>query len=454
MSSEAQFSAIGTKTQTHDGQKTAFKILLAISFCHLLNDTVQSLIPATYPMLKNTFHLDFGQVGLIALTLQVTASLLQPLVGLYTDRRPQPYSLAVGMGFTLVGLLVLSLAPSYGTVLAAAALMGIGSAVFHPESSRVARMASGGQHGMAQSLFQVGGNAGTSLGPLLAAFVLTKGQSSIAWFSFVALAGIVLLSSIGTWARKNGLGQPRVVSFDPTGPVSAPALTRQAVLPARKIALCLTVLVALMFSKFFYLASIISYFTFYLMHRFHLSVQSAQIHLFIFLGAVAAGTIIGGPVGDKIGRKYVIWCSILGVLPFTLILPYASLLWTSILSVFIGLILASAFSAILVYAQELLPGRIGAVSGLFFGFAFGLGGIGAALLGRLADYTSIDFVYHVCSFLPVIGLLTAFLPNLEPPRRKQSGALQAAPSLVSNLAEASTKPLGDMHPSANTKISS
>jgi MFS transporter, FSR family, fosmidomycin resistance protein len=454
MSSEAQFSAIGTKTQTHEGQKTTFKILLAISFCHLLNDTVQSLIPATYPMLKNTFHLDFGQVGLIALTLQVTASLLQPLVGLYTDRRPQPYSLAVGMGFTLVGLLVLSLAPSYGTVLAAAALMGIGSAVFHPESSRVARMASGGQHGMAQSLFQVGGNAGTSLGPLLAAFVLTKGQSSIAWFSFVALAGIVLLSSIGTWARKNGLGQPRVVSFDPTGPVSALASERHAVLPDKKIAISLAVLVALMFSKFFYLASIISYFTFYLMHRFHLSVQSAQIHLFIFLGAVAAGTIIGGPVGDKIGRKYVIWCSILGVLPFTLILPYASLLWTSILSVFIGLILASAFSAILVYAQELLPGRIGAVSGLFFGFAFGLGGIGAALLGRLADYTSIDFVYHVCSFLPVIGLLTAFLPNLEPPRRKQSGALQAAPSLVSNLAEASTKPLSDTHPSANTKISS
>ena len=400
MSSEANFAAIGAETQTHEGQKTAFKILLAISFCHLLNDTVQSLIPAIYPMLKNSFHLDFGQVGLIALTLQVTASLLQPLVGLYTDRRPQPYSLAVGMGFTLVGLLVLSLAPSYATVLVAAALMGIGSAVFHPESSRVARMASGGQHGMAQSLFQVGGNAGTSLGPLLAAFVLTKGQSRIAWFSFAALVGIVFLGNIGAWARRNGLGQPKVVSIDPARLASLAASEPHVALPAKKVALCLAVLVALMFSKFFYLSSIISYFIFYLMHRFHLSVQSAQIHLFIFLGAVAAGTFIGGPVGDKIGRKYVIWCSILGVLPFTLILPYANLFWTTLLSVVIGLILASAFSAILVYAQELLPGRTGAVSGLFFGFAFGMGGVGAALLGKLADFTSIDFVYHVCAFLP------------------------------------------------------
>ena len=428
MSTEANFAAIGAEPQTHEGQKTAFKILLAISFCHLLNDTVQSLIPAVYPMLKNSFHLDFGQVGLIALTLQVTASLLQPLVGLYTDRRPQPYSLAVGMGFTLVGLLALSLAPSYATVLLAAALMGIGSAVFHPESSRVAHMASGGQHGMAQSLFQVGGNAGSSLGPLLAAFVLTKGQSSIAWFSFVALVGIVFLANIGAWARRNGLGQPKVISIDPARVASLAASPRHVALPPKKVALCLAVLLALMFSKFFYLASIISYFTFYLMHRFHLSVQSAQIHLFIFLAAVAAGTIIGGPVGDKIGRKYVIWCSILGVLPFTLVLPYANLFWTTILSVAIGLILASAFSAILVYGQELLPGRIGAVSGLFFGFAFGMGGVGAALLGKLADFTSIDFVYHVCAFLPVIGLLTAFLPNFEPPRKKHSGA---APAVLS-----------------------
>lgn len=390
------------------------KILLTISFCHLLNDTIQSLLPAIYPILKTSFHLDFGQVGLIALTSLVTASLLQPLVGHYTDRRQRPYSLAVGMGITLIGLLLLSRAPNYRTVLISAALVGVGSSVFHPESSRVARMASGGQHGMAQSLFQVGGNAGSALGPLLAAFVLTRGQSSIVWFSFVALLGIVLLARIGTWAKRTRANQPNYQTVHPDGEVPMPAPARHPVLPGKKIVFCMGILVALMFSKYFYLASLMSYYTFYLMYKFHVSLQSAQLHLFAFLAAVAAGTIIGGPVGDRVGRKYVIWCSILGVLPFTLVLPYANLIWTSILSVVIGLILASAFSAILVYAQELLPGRVGMISGLFFGFAFGMGGVGSALLGKLADFTSIDFVYHVCSFLPVIGLLTALLPNIEP----------------------------------------
>ncbi len=386
-------------------QKTAFPILAAISFCHLLNDMVQSLIPAIYPLLKNAFHLDFGQIGLITLTGQMTASLLQPLVGLYTDRRPKPYSLTVGMGFTLVGLIILSMAPTFGKILVGVGLVGVGSAVFHPESSRVARMASGGQHGLAQSLFQVGGNAGSAIGPLLAAFlVLPRGQYSIAWFSLAAFLAIVLLAKVGAWAKRSTSAKAKS---------GASHTDRHPLLPSRKVAVSIAVLAALVFSKYFYLASLVSYYTFYLINKFHVSVRSSQIHLFIFLGAVAAGTIIGGPIGDRIGRKYVIWCSILGVLPFTLVLPYASLFWTTILSVVIGLILASAFSAILVYAQELIPGRIGMISGLFFGLAFGMGGVGAALLGRLADRTSINFVYHVCSFLPLIGLLTGFLPNLE-----------------------------------------
>jgi FSR family fosmidomycin resistance protein-like MFS transporter len=418
MASDANLTAIRAAAPADAGEKTVFKILLIISFCHLLNDTVQSVIPAIYPLLKNTFHLDFGQVGLIALTLQLTASILQPLVGLYTDRRPQPYSLAIGMGITLIGVLAFAVAPSFGTILAAAALVGIGSAVFHPESSRVARMASGGQHGMAQSLFQVGGNAGTALGPLLAAFVLTKGQSSLAWFSFLAFFAIVLLVNIGSWTRHHKTQATKTIVLDAAGLASMPSGHPHATLSTGKITLSLGILVALMFSKFFYLASLISYYTFYLMGKFHVSLQSAQLHLFVFLGAVAAGTIIGGPVGDKIGRKYVIWASILGVLPFTLLLPYSNLFWSSVLSVIIGLILASAFSAILVYAQELLPGRVGAVSGLFFGFAFGMGGIGAALLGKLVDFTSLNFVYQLCSFLPAIGILTAFLPNLEPPRMR------------------------------------
>jgi FSR family fosmidomycin resistance protein-like MFS transporter len=397
--------------------QAVFNILLAISFCHLLNDTIQSVLPAIYPMLKASFHLDFGQVGLIALTLQLTASLLQPLVGLHTDKHPQPYSLAIGMGITLIGLLALSMAPTYATVLVAAGTVGIGSAVFHPESSRIARMASGGQHGMAQSLFQVGGNAGSALGPLLAAFVLTKGQSSIAWFSFLALAGIMILTFIGTWAKNRRAAKAALktsVGADSGAATDSSHSTHYAAMPSAKIAVSMAILIALMFSKFFYLASINSYFTFYLMSKFHLSVQSAQLHLFIFLGAVAAGTIAGGPIGDRIGRKYVIWGSILGVLPFTLLLPYVNLLWTTVLSVIIGMILASAFSAILVYAQELVPGRVGMISGLFFGFAFGMGGVGAALLGKLADLTSLTFVYHICAFLPAIGILTAFLPDLEP----------------------------------------
>jgi FSR family fosmidomycin resistance protein-like MFS transporter len=344
------------------------------------------------------------------LTLQLTASLLQPLIGLYTDRRPTPYSLPVGTGFTLIGLLVLSIAPSYPAILIAVALVGIGSSVFHPESSRVARMASGGQHGLAQSLFQVGGNVGTSLGPLLAAYVvLPAGQRSIAWISIGALVAIFVLARVSAWSKQNRkvLKKSPAKSGDPASRLSS-----------RRITVALAVLIALMFSKFVYLSSLSSYYTFYLISRFHLSVLSAQVHLFVFLGAVAAGTIIGGPVGDRIGRKHVIWCSILGVLPFTLALPYANLFWTGVLTVIIGMILASAFSAIVVYAQELVPGRVGAISGLFFGLAFGLGGIGAAFLGRLADSTSIEFVYRVCAFLPALGLLTALLPNVEPARRR------------------------------------
>jgi MFS transporter, FSR family, fosmidomycin resistance protein len=422
MASETKFTAIPVSAQADTVEKTAFKILLAISFCHLLNDTVQSLLPAIYPLLKSTFHLNLGQIGIIAFTSQLTASILQPIVGLYTDRRPQPYSLAIGMGVTLIGLLAFSMAPSYGTILAAAALVGIGSAIFHPESSRIARMASGGQHGTAQSFFQVGGNAGTALGPLMALAVI-KGQSSIAWFSLLALLAIVLLTNIGSWAKLHKSYQPKPIAVDEEQLTSKHAAGHAPAPSTKKVALALAVLVALMFSKFFYLASLMSYYTFYLMNKFNVSVKDAQFHLFIFLGAVAAGTFIGGPVGDKIGRKFVIWCSILGVLPFTLVLPYVNLFWTTVLSVFIGLILASAFSAILVYAQELMPGRIGAVSGLFFGFAFGLGGIGAALLGKLADLTSLTFVYHICAFLPAVGILTAFLPHLDPAKTKTSAPL-------------------------------
>ena len=382
-------------------------MLAAISFSHLLNDTVQSLVPAIYPLLKSAFALTFAQVGLMTLTLQLTASLLQPVVGLYTDRRPTPYSLVIGMGFSLVGLLLLAGAPTFPALIVAAALMGIGSSVFHPESSRVARMASGGRHGLAQSLFQVGGNLGSSFGPLLGAFLVApRGQSSIAWCSLLALVAMIVLWRIGGWYRdQHATASPTTSGHG-----------RQAAEPgmsSRRVGWSIAILGALIFSKYFYLAGLNSYYTFYLMTRFHVSVRTAQIDLFVFLAAVAAGTILGGPVGDRFGRKYVIWGSILGVLPFTLVLPYANLFWTPILSVLIGLILASAFSAIVVYAQELVPGRVGMISGVFFGFAFGMAGLGAAVLGELADRVGIESVYRLCAFLPLIGVLAAFLPDVK-----------------------------------------
>jgi FSR family fosmidomycin resistance protein-like MFS transporter len=383
----------------------AFAVLAAISFCHLLNDMMQALLPAMYPMLKAGFGLDFGQIGLITLSFQLTASLLQPVIGHYTDHRPRPYSLMIGMGFTLVGLLCLSVTRSYSGLLLAAGLVGLGSAVFHPESSRVARMASGGRHGLAQSLFQVGGNTGSAIGPLVAAFVvLPRGQGSVAWFSVAAVVAIVVLWKVGGWYQRHRAVMAAAHAASGRG---------HPTLPPARVRAALALLIVLIFSKFIYLTSITSYYTFYLIHHFGVSVQGAQLHLFAFLGAVAAGTIIGGPVGDRVGRKLVIWCSILGVLPFTLALPYVSLFWTGVLSVLIGLILASAFSAILVYAQELVPGRVGMISGLFFGVAFGVAGIGAAVLGNLADHTSIEFVYRLCSYLPALGLLTAWLPDIE-----------------------------------------
>jgi FSR family fosmidomycin resistance protein-like MFS transporter len=381
-----------------------FRVLTAVSFCHLLNDMVQSLLPSIYPILKSSFALDFGQIGLITLTNQITASLLQPFIGHYTDRKPMPYSLPIGMTVTLTGLILVAVAHNFSLLLLAASLIGVGSAVFHPESSRVARMASGGQHGMAQSFFQVGGNTGSAIGPLLAAFiVLPRGQSGVGWFSPAALLGIVVLMWVSNWYKGRQKLQGKTARHEES----------VIALPRKKVISAIAVLVALIFSKYFYLASITSYYTFYLISRFHVSVQSSQLHLFVFLGAVAAGTLIGGPVGDRVGRKLVIWCSILGVLPFTLLLPYANLFWTGVLSVVIGFVIASAFSAILVYAQDLVPGRVGMISGLFFGFAFGLGGIGAAVLGELADVTNIVFVYKVCAYLPAIGLLTGLLPNLE-----------------------------------------
>ncbi|MDQ0391762.1 MFS transporter [Labrys monachus] len=388
--------------------RTAYSILIAISVSHCLNDTIQSLIPAIYPMLRDNFALSYSQIGLITLAFQLTASLLQPVVGLYTDHRPQPYSLTIGMGFSLVGLIMLAFAPSYYLVLLAAMLVGTGSSVFHPESSRVARMASGGKTGLAQSVFQVGGNLGSSIGPLLAAFiVLPFGQHSIAAFSAVALLAMFILWNVGNWyaAYRRNIA---------SGHKSRLATTVNTLSQTRVI-VSLVILLALIFSKFFYMASMSSYYTFYLISKFGLSQQEAQVHLFVFLFAVAAGTLIGGPIGDRIGRKYVIWVSILGVLPFTLALPYANLTWTTVLAVIIGFILSSAFSAIIVFAQELVPGKTGMVAGLFFGFAFGMGGLGAAALGVLADWTSIEFVYKVCSFLPMIGLLTLFLPNIERP---------------------------------------
>ena len=389
---------------------TTFAILISLSICHLLNDMNQSLVPALYPILKQSYGLDFGQIGLITLAFQLTASLLQPVVGIVTDRRPQPFSLPVAMACSLGGLLLLSVAHSYPMILLAAAMVGIGSSVFHPESSRVARMASGGRYGFAQSLFQLGGSTGSSIGPLLAAFIVVpRGQGSIAWFSGAALLAMALLTNVSFWYASHPAMQAR------RGNRAVPAPQRSALSRSRVI-WAFTILLVLLFSKNVYTSSLSSYFTFYLIERFGVSVQNAQLHLFAFLGAVALGTFVGGPIGDRIGRKPVIWVSILGAFPFALMLPYASLMWTGVLSVAIGLILASAFSAILVYAQELLPGRVGMVAGMVFGFSFGLGGLGAAALGHIADSTGIEAVYRVCSFLPLIGLLTAFLPDIEKKR--------------------------------------
>ena len=391
-------------------EATAFSVILALSFSHFLNDMMQSLVPALYPMLKDAYGLTFAQIGVITLTMQIVSSVLQPAVGHFADRRPRPYSLAIGMGATLVGLLLLAYAGSYPALLVAATLVGAGSAVFHPEASRVARMASGGRHGLAQSLFQVGGNVGSSLGPILAAFIVVpKGQGSIAWFSAAALLAMAVLVGVGNWHwREKAAPPPRARGPHAAAPVA---------LPRGRVAWSLAILLALVFSKSFYQTSLGNYYTFYLISKFGLSIGAAQVYLFVFLAAVAVGTLIGGPVGDKIGRKSVIWGSILGVIPFTLALPYVGLAWTAVLTVVIGLTLASASSAIIVYAIDLVPGKVGTIAGLFFGLSFGLAGVGAALLGRLADITGIDFVYKICAFLPLIGLLTVFLPELHRPAR-------------------------------------
>jgi MFS transporter, FSR family, fosmidomycin resistance protein len=384
-------------------ERTIFEVLGAISFSHFLNDMMQSLMLAIYPLFKSEFHLSFAQIGLITLTWQFTASLLQPMVGYFTDRRPQPYSLAAGMACTFGGLLLLSQATTFPLVLAAAALVGTGSSIFHPESSRVARMASGGRHGLAQSIFQVGGNTGSAVGPLLAAwFVLPHGQRSIAWVSLAALLAMIVLTGVGRWYQHQHRRPKKATAAAPPP------------LPRKRVAQTLAVLVSLIFSKFFYLASINSYLIFYLMHRFGIGTAQAQYHLFFFLGSVAAGTLLGGPIGDRIGRRQVIWVSILGIAPFTLALPYVGLEASAVLTMIIGFMLSSAFPAMIVYAQELIPGKIGTISGLFFGLAFGLAGVGAAVLGQVADLWGIVALYKLCSFLPLIGLLAVFLPDLHP----------------------------------------
>jgi FSR family fosmidomycin resistance protein-like MFS transporter len=386
-------------------QKTVFGVLFAISISHLLNDMLQSIIPSVYPLLKQNFHLNFTQIGLITFTFQITASLLQPIVGTFTDRKPRPYSLPIGMGLTLAGVILLSRAASFAGLLCAVGIMGIGSSIFHPESSRLARLASGGKKGMAQSIFQLGGNAGSAIGPLLVALiVVSNGQHYIIWFTLAALLGIIILSKVSQWYKAH-------LSMRAANPVQKEEV--HATLSKAKVSISIVVLLLLIFSKFFYLSSMTNYFTFFLIGKFHVSIQQSQLYLFVFLASIAAGTLIGGYLGDRFGRKYVIWFSILGVAPFTLLLPYADLSWTIFLSVIIGLILSSAFSAIVVYGQELMPGKVGMVSGLFFGLAFGMGGLGSAFLGQLADHTSITYVFKVCAFLPLIGIITGFLPNIE-----------------------------------------
>jgi FSR family fosmidomycin resistance protein-like MFS transporter len=408
-----------TSAQGRPRELTAFAVLAAVSLSHLLNDTIQALLPAIYPLLKATFNLTFAQIGMMTLALMLTASVLQPVVGWYTDHRPTPYSLVLAMVFSFLGLLLLAFASSYWMLLGAAGLVGLGSSVFHPESSRIARMASGGRHGLAQSLFQVGGNAGSSVGPLVAAFLVAPyGQRAVVWCSLVAVAGMLVAVRVGRWYASQQQHPSFIAAH--RSRVYGTSLTSARIVGA------LTVLGALIFSKYFYLASLSSYYTFYLMTRFGVSVRSAQVHLFIFLASVAAGTLLGGPIGDRFGRKHVIWGSIFGVLPFTLLLPYVGLFWTTALTVVIGLTLASAFSAIVVYAQELVPGRVGLISGVFFGFAFGMGGLGAAALGALADRIGIEAVYRLCAFLPAIGLLTAFLPDVDSPAARKRLATAAA----------------------------
>ena len=386
---------------------TSYRILGFISSAHFINDMMQSLILAMYPILKGEFSLSFSQIGLISLTYQMTASILQPVIGWATDLRPQRHSLPAAMCSTFTGLIVLALAPNFATVLVAAALVGLGSAIFHPESSRIARLASGGQHGLAQSVFQVGGNTGSALGPLLAAAVIAPyGQRSVAWFGIAALIGAVILTSVSRWYATHHLAAAKRAKAAVASPYAR-----------RTVVSAVGILLVLIFSKYFYIAGLSSFYTFYLINKFGLSVQAAQIHLFYFLLASAAGTVLGGPVGDRIGRKPVIWASILGVAPFALMLPHADLFWTTALTVIIGLVLSSAFSAILVYAQELIPGKVGMVSGLFFGFAFGMGGLGAALLGLWADHTSIDFVYQAIAYLPLLGMVAAFLPGKRVPSK-------------------------------------
>ena len=399
---------VETANQRSADEQAVMAILFALCFSHLVNDTIQSLVPSVYPILKTSFGLDFGQIGLITLAFQLTASFLQPVVGFVTDKRPAPYSLAVGMAFSLCGLILLSRAPNFGIILLSAALIGVGSSIFHPEASRIARAASGGRHGFAQSLFQVGGYAGAAFGPLLAAFIVVPhGQHSIAWFASIAFVGIVTLATIGRWYAARLMATIGGGRRD----IETSGLSR------RKIGVAVAILLTLIFSKFVYMASISSYFTFYLIQRFGVSVQTAQIFLFAFLAATAVGTFFGGPIGDRFGRRTIIWGSILGVLPLTLAMPYLNLPATGVVAVLIGLILSSAFPAIIVFAQELMPARIGTVTGLFFGFAFGMGGLGAAALGALADHTSITFVYEITAFLPAIGLLAWFLPRLETRRR-------------------------------------
>ena len=391
-------------------QKTIYTILFTISFTHLINDLIQSVIPSLYPLIKQNFNLSYAQIGLITLTYQLTASILQPFVGNYTDKKPKPFSLALGMSCTTIGLISLAFSSSFTQLLFSVSLIGLGSSIFHPESSRVAHMASGGKKGLAQSIFQLGGNAGSAIGPLLAAIiVIPYGQSNILWFTILGLMGFFILTKVGKW-----YGEHLYLKKQTTKPIHDGSLK----LSKGRITSALVILLVLIFSKYFYMASLTSYLTFFLIEKFHVSVQQSQMYLFIFLAAIALGTIIGGPLGDRFGRKYIIWISILGAAPFTLLLPHVSLFWTAILSVFIGVIIASAFSAILVYATDLLPGKVGMIAGLFFGFAFGMGGIGSALLGWLADKTDIFFVFKVCSFLPLLGIITGFLPNIEPKKSK------------------------------------